>query len=89
MGGALGLAITTSVLNSYVSSHLSHFLTPAQVNSLLQISAALADLKPELQLLVKSVFAEGYNIQMKILCGLAAAQIPGSLIMWQKEQIVL
>ena len=89
MGGAIGLAIATSVLNSYVKSHLSHFLNQTQVDSLLQTSAALADLTPELQGLVKSVFAEGYNIQMKILCGLAAAQIPGSLIMWQKKQIVL
>lgn len=89
MGGAIGLAICTSVLNSYVKSHLSEFLTPAQVDSLLQTSAALADLRPELQGLVKTVFAEGYNIQMRILCGLAAAQIPGSLIMWQRKQIVL
>ena len=89
MGGAVGLAIVTSILNSSVSSNLSEFLTPQQVQSLLDTSSALAGFPPDIQAKIQSAFADGYNTQLKVLAGLAAAQLPSSLIMWQKKQIVV
>ena len=89
MGGAIGLAIVTSVLNSHVQSGLPDFLTQDQVNMLLQRSGTIVEFPPQVQEMIKLVFAQGYNNQMKVLIGFAAAQIPGSLIMWQKKQIVV
>lgn len=87
MGGAIGLAIVTSILNSSVGAGLLRFLTPEQVNTLFQTPSVLVDFSPETQDIVRRVFAQGYNTQFKILAGLAAAQLPASLIMWQKDQI--
>ncbi len=89
MGGAIGLAIVTSVLNSFVHSRLSDFLSADQVDSLLQTSVAMDSLQPEQQVRVRTIFGQGYDVQMRILIGLAAAQLPGSLLMWQKNQIVV
>ena len=89
MGGAIGLSIVTSVLNSKVRTDLSQFLTPDQVEGLLQTASILTGFSPDAQLKIQSVFAEGYNIQFKILAGLAAAQLPASLVMWQKKQILV
>lgn len=89
MGAAIGLGIVTSVLNNFVSSRLSHFLSPSEVGNLLQTSAAISQFNPEQQSMIRSVFAEGYNLQMRILIGFAAAQLPASLVMWQKKQIVV
>lgn len=89
MGGAIGLGIVTSVLNGYVRSHLGHFLSPDQVRTLLQSNAAILALSPDQQEMTRVVFGRGYNLQMKILIGLAAAQLPGSLVMWQKKQILV
>lgn len=89
MGGAIGLAIVTTVLNSFVRSNLSKFLTPEEVEGLLQTASSLDKFPTDIQHVIQGVFAQGYNTQFKILAGLAAAQIPSSLIMWQKKQIVL
>ena len=89
MGGAIGLAIVTSILNGFVSSKLLAFLPEDQVVALLQTSAVVNSLPPELQESVRAIFGKAYNIQMRILIGLAAAQLPSSALMWQKKQIVV
>ncbi|KAL9035080.1 MAG: hypothetical protein Q9214_006754 [Letrouitia sp. 1 TL-2023] len=89
MGGATGLAIVTAVFNSHVDSSLRAVLSGEQIATLLDTSSAILDLPSSLQESVRSIFALGYNTQFKILAGLAAAQIPSSMVMWQKEQIVV
>jgi len=89
LGGAVGLAITASVLNSYVSSRLSEVLLPDQIAALLQSSSILKGFTPAVQESVKVVFAKGYNLQMKILAGIAAGQLPAALFMWQKKNITV
>ena len=89
MGGVIGLAIVTTVQNSFVRSRLVQSLTESQIDQILQSAEAIPTFSSDVQTTVKHAFADGYNIQMKILAGFAAAQIPSSLIMWQKEQIVV
>lgn len=89
MGGAIGLAIATSVLNNHVSSGLLGILNAEQIKSLLDSPSVITNLPPNIRDTVQGIFAQGYNIQFKILAGIASAQIPASLIMWQKEQIVV
>lgn len=89
MGGAVGLAIATNVLNSYVTSKLGNLLTPEQISAVLETSAAISLLPADMQDQVKMIFAAGYNRQMKVVLGFAAAQIPATLVMWQKKQIVV
>lgn len=89
MGGAIGLAIVTAVFNSHVRSSLRAVLSAEQIAALLQSSSAVVDLPPNIQAHVRGIFAVGYNIQFKILAGFAAAQIPSSIFMWQKRQIVV
>lgn len=89
MGGVIGLAIVTAALNGLVRSKLRGILSYAQIEELLRSAAAIASTSAADRDQIRSAFAEGYNLQMKILAGLAAAQIPSSLVMWQKKQIVV
>ncbi|KAI4264049.1 MAG: hypothetical protein L6R42_000831 [Xanthoria sp. 1 TBL-2021] len=89
MGAAVGLAIVTNVLNTHVRNNLLEVLSGEQVAALLEISSDIWNLPPDVRAIVQRVFAEGYNIQFKILAGFAAAQIASSLIMWQKRQITV
>jgi hypothetical protein len=89
MGGAIGVAIATCLLNNYVGSHISELLTPIQINAVLQSSDAVEMLPEALRQPVKLVFAKGYNLQMSLLLGFSAAQIPAALLMWQKKQVIL
>ena len=89
MGAAIGLAVVTSVLDGFVRSRLSVFLSAEQVGALLQTSTVMNTFTSEQQEKIRAIFGQGYNIQMRILIGLAAAQLPSSLLMWQKKQIVV
>lgn len=88
LGGCLGLAIVTTAFNSLVKGELDDILPASQVDDLLTSPASVSTFPGNLQGEIRSVFADGYNLQMKILAGLAAGQIPSGLLMWQKQQIV-
>lgn len=88
MGGVIVLAIATSVFNGHVRPGLAHVLgeTRGDVKSLLN-GQSLAQLPPDLLEDTRIVLAHGYNLQMVVLAAFAAAQIPATLLMWQKTQI--
>lgn len=85
MGGAVGLAIVTTVFDGVVRPKLEHILSLAQLRALLQSTAVIEKFQPELQSRVRSIFAEGFNMQMRIMIGFGAAQIPAALLMWRKK----
>ncbi|KAA8564176.1 hypothetical protein EYC84_011123 [Monilinia fructicola] len=87
MGGVIGLAIVTAAYKGYVIGRLDQFLALEQMNLILDSADAISLLPPDVQVQVRRVFAGGYNLQFRILIAFAAAQIPSSLLMWQKKQI--
>ena len=89
MGATVGLATATAILNSHVKSDLARILSPSQIDALLRTTNALTALPPELEDSVRIIFARGYNLQLKAMIGFAAAQFPVTLLMWQKENIVV
>lgn len=89
MGGAIGLAVVTTATNTYIKKHLADYLSSAQIGALLQTTEAFTTLSPATADIAKTVFAQGYNLQMRIMIGFSAAQIPLTCLMWQKKQILI
>ncbi|TRX97449.1 hypothetical protein FHL15_001727 [Xylaria flabelliformis] len=89
MGGAIGLAIVTAVFNSLVRGQLGGQLSSAELNALLTSPATITTFPPDVQETIRVKFADGYALQAKVLAGLAAGQIPASLLMWQGKQIMV
>lgn len=89
MGGAIFLAIVTTVFNSLIRSHLAEYVTPDQINTILQSVQTIYTYPPETQDAIRAIFSEGYRLQMYILVGCAGAEMLGSFLMWQKKQIVV
>lgn len=89
MGGAVGLAIVTTSFNGLVRRNLGNLLSSSQIDTLLRYPETIPSLPIDLQETVRTVFADGYTLQMKILAGLAAGQIPAALLMWEKDQIMI
>ncbi len=89
MGGAIGLAIVTTVINSYVRNRLVGVLPPDQIGALLQSTDAFAALPPAVVETAKSIFARGYNLQLQIMIGFSAAQIPATFLLWQRKQVTV
>lgn len=49
----------------------------------------MATFTPGIRKSVQEVFAQGYNLQYKIMAGLAAAQFPAAALMWRKGGQIL
>lgn len=89
MGGAIGLAIVTTAYNNLMTNNLGGLLTHNELAALLQTPATITSFPEAVQVSIRAAFGESYNLQMAILSGLAAGQIPASLLMWQKNQIIV
>lgn len=87
IGSAVTLSIINTVRDSYLRSSLKNLLTPYQIRSILEYAPAARaiDLAIRESVLVK--VAEGYNLQTKVLAGIAGMQLLAALLMWQKKQI--
>ena len=85
LGGAVGLAITTAALNSYVKSKLSSILTPSELSTLLQSVQIIETLPVDQQDLIRSAFSHAYNLQMQIVIGFSAIQVLVAVAMWEKN----
>ncbi|KAM7191826.1 Major facilitator superfamily domain containing protein [Rhypophila sp. PSN 637] len=85
-GSAFGLAITTSVFNAYIRAQLSEL---GVTNTLQGLSSDFLDALPgHLKDAASQILSDGYNRQMLVLCGFAAAQFPAALLLWRRKQIV-
>ncbi|KAL8902863.1 MAG: hypothetical protein Q9207_004328 [Kuettlingeria erythrocarpa] len=89
LGGLVGLAIVTAAMKSYIKSNLAQHLSSAQIDILLRSTSAFETLPSEVVDVVKSIFAEGYNLQMRIMIGFSAAQMPVAFLMWKRKQILV
>lgn len=85
MGGAIGLAIVTTVFNGIVRPKLEHTLSITQLGALLHSTAVIESFQPDLQSRVRNIFANGFNSQMRIMIGFGAAQIPAALLLWRRK----
>ncbi|TVY23362.1 Efflux pump [Lachnellula hyalina] len=89
LGGMAILAVVTSVMNRVIRSELERILPTEQVQLLLETTNVIAKFPPEIQEQVRHIFGRGYNLQMKIMIGFGAAQIPSTLLMWTKKPIMV
>jgi|TARA_R110002003_G_scaffold79_7_gene7071 hypothetical protein len=88
MGGAIVLAIATSVFNSYTNPQLAEYLSRYSITrDVIYSTQGLARLSIPDQETVRTILARGFNRQMIVLSAFAAAQIPTSFLLWRKEHI--
>jgi hypothetical protein len=90
MGGAIVLAIATSVFNSYTSPRLVEYLSRyGMTTNAIYSAQSLAKFSVADRDEVRSILAIGFNRQMIVLSAFAAAQIPTAALLWRKKQIVV
>ncbi|ORY12828.1 putative multidrug resistance protein fnx1 [Clohesyomyces aquaticus] len=88
LGGAIAVAIVTAVMNNDVRRTLLPIIGPEDLAQILRTTETIEELKEPLRTIVRDVFLKGYNMQLRIIVGFAAAGIPATLLMWQqKEQV--
>ncbi|KAL3448147.1 major facilitator superfamily domain-containing protein [Aspergillus insuetus] len=82
MGSTIGLSIGSALLNSHLKSHLAPpVLSTAQLESLLQNVRVIFTFPPEQQQVTRDAFSTAFELQLKVVIGLAAALFPSILLM--------
>jgi hypothetical protein len=88
-GAALGLAISTNVMNDYAKRHLQHLLPPDQLLLVLQSTEAITRLPADVRPGVKEVLISSFNQRIRVLIGFAALQFFVLGMLWRTPQIAI
>ncbi|KAF2829410.1 MFS multidrug transporter-like protein [Ophiobolus disseminans] len=90
LGGALGLAIVTSVFTGYVHRQLTNAAFPeSEIRTILGSTRGFAGIDDRKAHIARTIFAKGHNVQMVIVAGFSGAQILAALLLWSKPQIII
>ncbi|KLU91656.1 hypothetical protein MAPG_10174 [Magnaporthiopsis poae ATCC 64411] len=78
LGGTIGLAISATVLNNYLGSHLSSVLDQTQLHDISESIAAIDQLPKHLQTTVRGIFSDAFNTRAsnKIFLSLPRVDTP-------------
>jgi hypothetical protein len=85
LGGLIGLSVAVSLSTPQVRAELLEVLPSPNVQHLLEKPEAINSLNGNSLGAVRSIFAKGYSLQIKMLVGLAVAQVPTTLLMWTNQ----
>lgn len=85
LGGSIGLAIATIILNDKLSKELAGMLDPTQLTTLQRSLSTIRDLEPRQQAAVAGVYAEAFNQQMRICTYVSVGCLLASLATFSRH----
>jgi hypothetical protein len=89
LGGSVGLSIVVCASSSRLRRDLLSVLTPSEVAMVLNRTDEIQYLPEDTQRQVRIFFGQSYQLQMLIVVGIAAANIPATFLLWKKNQVRL
>ncbi|KAI3055433.1 hypothetical protein CBS147352_2886 [Aspergillus niger] len=84
-GGSIGIASGFIVFNTNVQHTLAGVLTPEQLDEFYRTPAAIYRLPVRQQLVVRQVYVNTFNTDMRICAGIAAACVLATLCTYQRK----
>lgn len=87
LGGVIALSIVTCASTPLIREALLQTLSPEQTHAILEKLEIIHHLSEHIQVHVRESFHRGFDLQMEIIVGFAAAHIPATLMMMTKEPI--
>jgi hypothetical protein len=85
LGGNIGLALATIILNSHLTSDLAGMLTPQQINDVRRSLNAIETFTPREIAAVAESFARAFKTQLQACAGVSAACFVVCFLAWQRH----
>ena len=86
-GGALGLAIASSVMNNHLTTSLTDTIGSDRLNQVLDSIEAILKFPPQAQELVIAAFGGGYKLQFQIMVGFGIAQVAAVALLYRRPPV--
>ncbi|KAI0181194.1 putative multidrug resistance protein fnx1 [Hypoxylon sp. FL1284] len=87
LGSAFVVSIVTAVGNGWIGDQLASSLSPSQIEEVFRSTASIDNLPAQQESFVRSTFVRGFNLQMHIVLGFAAASVFSILLLWRRNQV--
>jgi len=84
LGGTIGVAICTTVLNSYVKRYLGEELDEGEILAIAESLKNINALSAAKQLFVRETFARAYKRQLWVLLGFSGAVLVSCGLIWER-----
>ncbi|KAF7888643.1 uncharacterized protein EAF02_003184 [Botrytis sinoallii] len=85
LGGSIGIAISTNVLNNHITSALSSIISPIQLHELFQSAEVLTEFPRMLLAITRNAYSDAYNTQMFVLAAFSAATLMTTVLFFGKD----
>lgn len=85
LGGNIGLAIATIILNQHLSSDLKSSLSQTQISNLRHSLNAIRDFTPDEVVAVAKSFSGAFKAQLEVCMGIAALSFVICFASWMKD----
>ncbi|KAI1087573.1 drug resistance transporter EmrB/QacA subfamily [Rostrohypoxylon terebratum] len=85
LGGTIGLAISSTILNNRLSAHLPTLLSPGDIQQISDSVQYINTLPDATRDAVRRVFADGYSSQLRVMMYFSAAVWIFAATLWERE----
>jgi len=76
---------SATILNGYMSSRLEKYLSPVEIDSILDSALAISKLPTDTQRNVQDIFNKGYNFQLRVMLYVSLAVWLSTLLLWERK----
>ncbi|KAK6957287.1 hypothetical protein Daesc_000069 [Daldinia eschscholtzii] len=83
LGGTIGLAISSTVLNNHLASALPALLSPADIKQISDSVQHINTLPDTTRDAVRQVFADGFNTQLRVMMYFSVAVWVFAASLWE------
>ncbi|GKT93539.1 MFS multidrug transporter protein [Colletotrichum tofieldiae] len=85
LGGTIGLAVGATILNNHIASGLPPHLDPSEMQAISTSVRFIEALPSPTRTAVRSVFNEGYNLQLRTMLYFSAVVLVSMTLMWDRN----
>ncbi|KAI1410315.1 drug resistance transporter EmrB/QacA subfamily [Hypoxylon sp. FL1857] len=85
LGGTIGLAISSTVLNNHLSSNLPALLTPEDIEQIADSVQYINTLPDVTRNAVRQVFADGFSEQLRVMMYFSAVVWVFAVTLWERK----
>ena len=89
MGSTIAVALTGSLIDSFMTTHLRNYSSQDQLRAVLRDISVISTFQEGTQDIIRGFFGDVYHLMFKGILGVAAVQVFAVALLWRRPQLML